>query len=300
MSEADVARVLADYGLPVRRVWPLTGGMENTHVRVESPGGDVVLTVLRKKTREEAEHYARFLRDLAGTGAPVPRLRARHDGGWVSAHKGRPVIVCDHVPGRSLERLTPDLVYEAGVILGGIHRGAAGIDSPLPPSLRLTAGEAQAMAALPEGPFAEWATSTHRAVWQVLDRPGPRVPVHADLFPDNIIVRPDNGLVFIDWEDGSLDLPYLDIGMAVLGLCGGSVFSVRDAGRLLRGYQEGSGSDLDLEAVRDAALHAAVLTALRRYRWHRNGHVSVHPLRSHADMQALAESLAERWDAVRP
>lgn len=299
LPEAVVAGLLDAYGIKPLRLAPLPGGMENTHVRAWTSTGAVVLTVLRKKTAMEAEQYARFLLHLARTGAPVPRLRPLRDGGWVTDHSGRPVIVCDFVEGRSPQRLPPRLVHEAGVVLGRVHRTAVGLDSPLLPYLRLGDTEASLLASLPDGPFARWARATYHAVGYVPEQSAPLVPVHADLFPDNIVVQGRDRLVFLDWEDGSLDLPVMDVGMAVLGLCCHRTFSLRRARSLLRGYREGSGADLDTGLVRDAALYAAVVTALRRYRWQHDGHLPATPLRSAIAMHQLALSLTERWPRLR-
>ncbi|MGV9267435.1 phosphotransferase [Kitasatospora sp. NPDC003701] len=299
LTEQDSARLLDAYGLTLRRARPLPGGMENTHLKAETGSGTVVVTVLNKKTPAQAEEYARFLRHLELTGAPVPQLRPLRDGGWVTRYGARPVIVCDFVDGRSPDRLPARLVHEAGFLLGQVHRTtAAGFDSALHPHLRLHDADAATLAALPDGPFARWAHSTWHAVAHVPEHDAPHVPVHGDLFPDNIIVR-GRSLVILDWEDGSLDLPHLDVGMALLGLCHRRGFSPRRARHLLAGYQQGSGTTLNAALVRDAALYAAVLVALRRHRWQQE-HRRLPAGRSAAAVHHLAVSLTDRWPQLQP
>ncbi|MFG2844261.1 phosphotransferase [Kitasatospora sp. NPDC048296] len=298
LTGQDVSGLLDAYGLTLRRARPLPGGMENTHLKAETTSGTFVMTLLNKKTPEQAEEYARFLRHLELTGAPAPRLRALHDGGWVTQFGGRPVIVCDFVDGRSPARLPARLVHEAGFLLGRVHRtAAAGFDSALRPHLRLDEDDAATLASLPDSAFGRWARSTWHAVGHVPEHDGPLVPVHGDLFPDNIVVR-GQSLVFLDWEDGSLDLPHLDVGMTLLGLCCRRAFSPRRAGRLLAGYQQGSGTALNGGLVRDAALYAAVLVALRRHRWQQE-HRRLLAGRSAAAMHHLAASLADRWPQLQ-
>uniref|UniRef100_UPI002F91BEA3 phosphotransferase enzyme family protein n=2 Tax=Kitasatospora sp. NBC_01519 TaxID=2903576 RepID=UPI002F91BEA3 len=300
LTEQDAAGLLDAYGLTLRHARPqrLPGGMENTHLKARTATGTVVVTVLNKKTPEQAEEYARFLRHLELAAAPVPRLRPLRDGGWVTQFGGRPVIVCDFVDGLSPVRLPARLVHEAGFLLGRVHRtAAAGFDSALRPHLRLNDADAATLASLPDGPFARWARSTWQAVGYVPEHDGPVVPIHGDLFPDNIVVR-GRSLVFLDWEDGSLDLPHLDVGMALLGLCGRRAFSSRRAGRLLAGYQQGSGTALNGDLVRDAALYAAVLVALRRHRWQQERR-RLPAGRSAAAMHHLAASLADRWPQLQ-
>ncbi|MDX3025804.1 phosphotransferase enzyme family protein [Streptomyces acidiscabies] len=306
-AQADVpltgqaaAGLLDAYGLTLERARPLPGGMENTHVKAQTTTGTVVVTVLNKKTVEQAGEYARFLRHLELTGAPAPRLRALRDGSWVTQYGGWPVIVCDFVDGRSPARLPARLVHEAGLLLGRVHgTAAAGFDSTLHPHLRLDKDDAATLASLPDSAFGRWARSTWHAVGHVPEHDGPLVPVHGDLFPDNIIV-PGHGrsLVFLDWEDGSLDLPHLDVGMALLGLCCRRDFSPRRARHLLAGYQQGSQGALNGDLVRDAALYAAVLVALRRHRWQQE-HRRLPTGRSAAAMHHLAASLADRWPQLQ-
>ncbi|GLX22484.1 phosphotransferase [Streptomyces lavendulae] len=300
LTRQAVAGLLDAYGLTLERVRPLPGGMENTHLKAQTAGGTVVVTVLNKKTIKQAEEYARFLRHLELTGAPAPRLRALREGGWVTRFGDRPVIVCDFVDGPSPARLPARLVHEAGFLLGRVHRTAtAGFDSALLPHLRLDEDDAATLASLPDNAFGRWARSTWQNVGHVPEHDGPLVPVHGDLFPDNIIV-PGRGrsLVFLDWEDGSLDLAHLDVGMALLGLCCGRAFSPHRARHLLSGYHQGSQGALNGELVRDAALYAAVLVALRRHRW-QTEHRRLPAGRSAAAMHHLATSLADRWPQLQ-
>ncbi|MFD9064158.1 phosphotransferase enzyme family protein [Kitasatospora purpeofusca] len=301
LTGKDAAELLDAYGLTLHRARLLPGGMENVHLKAQTGSGTVVVTVLNKKTPAQAEEYARFLRHLELAGIPTPRLRPLRDGGWVTRHGARPVIVCDFVDGRSPARLPARLVHEAGFLLGRVHRtAAAGFDSALRPHLRLHDDDADTLASLPAGPFARWARSTWHAVGHVPEHDAPLVPVHGDLFPDNIVVRSrSRGLVILDWEDGSLDLPHLDVGMALLGLCGRRGFSPRRARHLLAGYRQGSGAALNGDLVRDAALYAAVLVALRRHRWQQE-HRRLPAGRSAAAMHHLATSLADRWPRLRP
>lgn len=297
-TAVEVATLLERYGLYASIVRPLAGGMENLHYRAETPGGPVVVTILCKKTWHEAEHYARFLDDLRTAGAPVPRLRPLTVGGWVSVHAGHPVIVADFIDGRQYTVMPPHLVEAAGAALGRVHHLAAHVDCTLPPHLRLRADEVALLAELPEDAFARWARTTLRETDYVTRQTVPMVTVHADLFPDNIIVlagRPGRGVVFIDWEDGSRDFPAMDVGMALLGLCCPDGFSLPRARCLLRGYAAGSGLALDPRLVMDCARYAAVLVSLRRFRWQRAGRLPADPARTHTALMRPVTELQQLW-----
>ncbi len=296
----ELSALLHEFGMRATTARPLTGGMENIHLQVETDQGAIVVTMLRKKTFEDAEHYARFLRSLAEVNAPMPRLRQRQDGGWVARHRGYPTIVCDYLVGQQFPVVAPDLVELVGYAVGRVHRDAAGLTCPLRPHLRLQEHERAMLAALPDSAFAQWAHATAEETAYVTKRPGPMVPVHADLFPDNLLFRKAgaaNQVVFLDWEDSSLDFPEIDVGMALLGLCCTPGFSVPHARRLLRGYRSATGAQLDHRLLGDAARFVALIVALRRYRWHLNGR-SQDPARSHLATVDAATSLARRWPEV--
>ncbi|WP_331733673.1 phosphotransferase (plasmid) [Embleya sp. NBC_00888] len=294
----DIAAVLEEYRLRPRAVRPLDGGMENTHLRAETQDGTVVVTLLRKKDAAATEEYTRFLCHLDRAGAPVPRLRQRRDGGWVGACAGYPVIVCDFVRGHQHTVLPPARVEEVGTILGRVHSTASVPDCTLVPRLRLSGAEAVLLADLPDNAFSRWARATHRAVAHVTEQSAQLVPVHADTFPDNVVITPQGEVVLLDWEDGSLDLPAIDVGMALIGLCCPDGFCVPRARRLLRGYRAGGGPELAPRLVRDAALHAAVLVALRRYQWQRTGNLPADPSRTHTALVRAAQDLERRWPEV--
>jgi homoserine kinase type II len=179
-----------------------------------------------------------------------------------------------------------------------VHCLAAQVDCALPPHLRLHADEAALLAELPDDDFARWARTTLRETDYVTRQTTPLVAVHADLFPDNIIVpagQPDRGMVFIDWEDGSVNFPAMDVGMALLRLCCPAGFSLPRARRLLRGYEAGGGHRRDPRLVRDCARYAAVLVSLRRYRWQHTGRLPANPVRTHTALVRPVTELQQLW-----
>jgi homoserine kinase type II len=290
-----------EYGLAVTHAHLLPAGMENTHIKLLTTRGAVVVTYLRKKTPEQAEQYTLFLRHLNALSChPAPRLRRRLDGAWITLHRALPAIVCDFVDGVSSPRLPSRLLHPAGNLLGQVHKDTAGFTSDLIPHLRMSADDADTLDSLPDGPFARWARSTWAGVHDFPRRDSPRAFVHADAFPDNLVVQDHDRLLLLDWEDGCRDLCALDVGVAVLGLsCKDRFIAVR-ARHLLAGYREGFGAEPDMALIRDAAFYAAVLIALRRHRWQTHGHLSPDPLRSAGVMARIAIGIARNWPAALP
>jgi homoserine kinase type II len=161
----------------------------------------------------------------------------------------------------------------AGRMLATLHNLPAegGLDLPAG-TRRLSSRQRGLVAGFPDRPFAEWLNARldtitrHEAAHQRGD-----VPVHGDLFADNLIVGPDGDLSIIDWETASLDDPLLDLGMAAVGLCqdkNGNLATDR-LHQLLQGYTTLRPlSEKDLAELPTEITHAAVIIAFHRYYRH--------------------------------
>ena len=117
--------------------------------------------------------------------------------------------------------------------------------------------------------FGDWLRSRLASVRELRSRYDD-VLTHGDLYPDNLIVRPDGGLSVIDWETASLDDPLLDLGMALVGLAevGGQLDSDR-VRAVLDGYSSVRPLDSgDTELLPSMAEHAALIIAFHRYYRH--------------------------------
>jgi homoserine kinase type II len=296
LDAAGVAAIAVQYGLVVEGSSPLPGGLENSSYLVTTPAGSLVLTVLQKKDPSVAVSYAAFLCSLAEQGLPVPRLLQRRDGGYVASAAGRPVILSEHVAGRSYDPLPARYLPSVGAILARLHSSTK-VVCRLDPYIRLGDRELDELAACPDPRFGRWALGWHGRVGHVVESGGRRVPTHGDLFPDNLIVRHSGEIVLVDWDDGALDHPVLDVGMAVLGLCCEQVFRWERARLLLAGYRSVSGADIDAARLLDATIYVALFTAYQRFR----RQAALGPnggQRSYRVIPALVTSMLEGWDRV--
>lgn len=291
---AVLGAVAAEYGLRPLAITLLRGGVENTNIQVTAAEGTFVLTILEKKDVAEATAYAGYLRDLSGAGLPVPAIRSRVTGGYVAQHCGRPVIVSSYVRGRCSSRLPARFLRRAGAVLARVH-ATRGVECPLSPYLRLTPGGLSEAASFPDVRFADWLLSRHERVRYVVESGGARVPTHGDLFPDNIIVRASGDVVFVDWDDGSADYPWIDVGMALLGLCCVPEFVAGRADLLLDGYCSQAAASLDLGVVRDAFVYVALFTAYQRFRRRGTIRSGGDPLRSYDMIPGVVASLERQW-----
>jgi homoserine kinase type II len=298
---ADAPALAIAYGLRLAAARPLPGGLENTHIVLDTTTGSVVATCLHKKNHDQAGAYAIFLQQVAALpGLRVPRLRRRLDGDWVSDLRDRPVIVCDHLAGHRPDQLPEPQLHQMGRILAELHRHTTDLTTALTPHLRITPTETETLHAMSADPLGSWARRTWDAVGDVPQRAGHRSFIHSDLFPDNLLLQDGQAPALLDWEDGCRDLSALDLGVAVLGLCSPGRFLPERARLLLTGYRDAHGPGLDLDLIRDAALYAAVLITLRRHRWQATGHLSAEPARSATAMARTGAAVARLWPSACP
>lgn len=296
LDVAGIAAVADQYGLVVEGCSPLPGGVENSSYLLSTPAGRLVLTILQKKDLPTAASYAAFLSSLAEHDLPAPRIVPRREGGYVASAGGRPVIVSEHVAGRCYDQLPAEHLPSVGAILARLHT-STGVVCPLDPYIRFGARELDELAACPDGGFGRWVLGWHDRVRHVVESGGHRVPTHGDLFPDNLIVRHGGDVVLVDWDDGALDHPWIDVGMAVLGLCCEEGFLWDRARLLVAGYQSIPGADIDVAMLLDATIYVALFTAYRRFR-RRAAFDPTGGQRSYQVIPGLVVSMLKNWDRV--
>jgi len=268
----DLPAVTAYYGIELSAAEPLKGGFANSSFCLNCAEGDFVLTALDNHDPQSAAQLARWTRLLFRAGLPTAEVIAGMDGKDTLVAGERPFILKKMIPGHVVDPLPPDQMPAAGRLLARLH-GISDPDLDLPVGTRRLSESYRALIeGFPDQAFVKWLTD-HLAE---IDRKEAahhrdKVPVHGDLFADNLIVGPDGSLSIIDWETVTLDDPLLDLGMAAVGICQDEAgcLSMERLCLLLQGYcderplGEESLADLPLEII-----HAAVIIAFHRYYRH--------------------------------
>lgn len=223
-----VARV--EPGGRLIRTWDPAGGLSRTMTVIEvdrADGSRRRLVVRRarddlpdRRSLSIAEEH-RLLARLHGLGVAVPAPRLLDDAGTLL---GTPCSVLDFVDGSPLVGAAADPPGVAGrtfaAHLVSIHRldasAAAGIDLP-----RRDDAVARSLAEPP-------AVLDHRlregVIREALRRrpapshDGPSRLLHGDYWPGNVIVRGDDLVAVIDWEDAALGDPLADVATTRLDL----------------------------------------------------------------------------------
>ena len=280
VGEAALARFLAGYPGPrpgrLLAREDILAGVENTNLRLTCEGGAFVLTLFERRVREaDIPFFLAFAGHLAARGLPAPRALEREGGGTTAALEGRPAALFECLPGRSVEAadISPALCRAAGRTAARMHNAAADFEpvreNDLGRAARLPllerAREAAAAAGGPRGArvagLLPRAFRAHAALEERHPEGLPRAAVHADLFPDNILV--DRGAIsgVVDFCFACTDDLEYDLAAAALAWCrderGGLVPGRRDA--LFAGYAEERTRSAEEERAHDALCAGAAL-----------------------------------------
>ena len=225
-------------------------GVENSNYLVDTTGGRYFLTLYEKRVDAgDLPFFLALLDHLAARGLPVPPAIRDRRGQTVGELEGRPACLIHFLPGVSVSRPTPAQALSVGRAMSAMHRAVQ--DFPLQ---RLNSMGVDSWRPLFERcgrSLDEIAPGLHDAIGRALDaviaawpdRYGQRTIVHADLFPDNVLMRGDAVTGLIDFYFACTDLRAYDLAVAHSAWSFDATGMRHDAAvgdALLRGYGEGS------------------------------------------------------------
>jgi homoserine kinase type II len=212
---------LADYAAgPLRMAKGIAEGVSNTNYLVETSEGRYVLTLYERRIDvADLPWFIGLMEHLADAGLPVPRPVRDRGGLALKPLLGRTACLIAYLPGFSVTRPTPTLAEAAGEALARLH--LAGVTYGTERTNALGPGWWQATAAeLGDGLEAiepGLATAVAAALTRVAagwPTALPRGVIHADLFPDNVLVEGERVTGLIDFYFACTD--FLAYDLAVL------------------------------------------------------------------------------------
>ncbi len=271
----DVGTLLAAKGI--------AEGVENSNYLVDTTGADgkgarFILTLYEKRVDvADLPFFMDLLDHLAKQGCLVPRFIADRDGQMLQTLCGRPAALIEFLTGVSVTQPNAAQAKATGAALGQLHRAAEGFAGERANSLgpdgwhRLveacgdgldTIRPGLAARARDELAFidARWPVALERCV------------IHADLFPDNVLMRGDEVGGLIDFYFSCTDIRAYDLAVTHGAWCftpDGAQFHPDVAAGLMRGYIEAHGLTPDEHAALPVLARGAALRFLltRAYDW---------------------------------
>jgi len=254
VSATDLAGFLSRYDVGTAISFKgIAEGVENSNFLVETTLGRFILTLYEKRVDPgDLPWFLALMTHLADKGLPVPRPITDRDGTALQTLNGRPACMIEFVTGVSVTEPSPAQCHAVGAALGRLHRAVEdfapvranglGPDAWAPLADRCGARMGEIDAALPNlvaDALAAVANWPHRL---------PKSAIHADLFPDNVLLQGDNVTGLIDFYFACTDLRAYDYAVTHAAWCfsavGGTYYPER-AAALGAGYAETHGLDAD-------------------------------------------------------
>ena len=226
-------------------------GVSNSNWLIETTGREArsarfILTMYEKRTDvSQLPFFLGLLDHLAARGCPVPRTIHDSEGKSYRFHEGKALALIEFLPGVSVSTPTPAQAAAVGAALAHVHLAAAEFTGERKNSLGLADWQALANACGAEG-----LASIHPDLADLVERELaflsthwpqdlPRSVIHADLFPDNVLMLGNEVAGLIDFYFACTDITAYDIAIAHAAWCfsdGGGRFNPGVSEALLSGY----------------------------------------------------------------
>ncbi|MGB3811324.1 MAG: phosphotransferase [Parvibaculum sp.] len=261
----ELKALAVQYGVRFNRAEQVKGGMANTSYLLDDSH---ILSVLNNHDEASANELAGIVAHVSSHGVETPELIERLEGGTVTSAGATPVILRPFIPGIPLSERPDQRPADIGELLAKIHTvpPLSGFRSRLrriPASWRNDlAGHscADLVAAIETAEAFEASGAFERDAF---------VFTHGDLFPDNIIERPDGSLVPIDWEAAAMDSALFDLGITLVTAASAKDgFSDARVGTMIDGYRRMRVFDWDDELILKAGKYATAMLAFSRFMRH--------------------------------
>jgi homoserine kinase type II len=253
-------------------------GVENSNYLLETTTDRFILTLYEKRVDEgDLPFFMNLLDHLGARGCKVPRFIDDRLGVKLQRLAGRPACLIEFLTGISVTEPTPAQARATGEALGAMHRAAEGFTGKRRNALDL-AGWHDLAARCGEH-FDEIAAGLNVRVadelaW--LDAHWPsdlaHAVIHADLFPDNVLMLGDSVTGLIDFYFSCTDIRAYDLAVTHSAWCfsnDGSTWYGDRGAALVSGYGATFGLSAEERAGFQALCRGAALRFLltRAYDW---------------------------------
>ena len=210
--------------------------------------GRFILTMYENRVEtDDLPFFLGLLDHLAGRGCPVPRTVHDRQNRAFRFHEGKALALIEFLSGVSVNEPTPAQARAVGAALGQMHLAVADFAGSRRNSMDLPAWKAlmdecgaDGLASIdPE--LAGLVDSEMRDLQRQWPEDLPRSVIHADLFPDNVLMLDDDVAGLIDFYFACTDITAYDIAVTHTAWCfndDGSRFDPAISAALLNGYQQ--------------------------------------------------------------
>ena len=250
VSAEMMARFLGDYDTgELISFKGIAEGVENSNFLVETRGGKnghrFILTLYEKRVDPgDLPFFMALLDHLAERGCRVPRAIADRHGVQIRELAGRPACLIEFLEGISLTSPSPAQAHAAGEALAQMHHAVADFGGDRPNSMGLASWHE--LAGKCAGQWQQIDSALEAIVTEELafltahwPQDLPRSVIHADLFPDNVLMLGDRVSGLIDFYFSCRDARAYDLAVTHSAWCfspDGRGFDAAVSDALLQGY----------------------------------------------------------------
>ncbi len=194
-------------------------GVENSNYLVDTTTGRFILTLYEKRvSADDLPFFMAMLDHLAVDGNPVPRALPDRSGALIHELCGRPACLIEFLTGVSVSHPTEAQARAAGAAMGSLHISLAGFAQERANTLgpdgwrTLLAKCGRDLDAIEPGLF-DTVSAAADAVVAAWPAGLPRSVIHADLFPDNVLMLGDRVTGLIDFYFACTDIRAYDLAI---------------------------------------------------------------------------------------
>jgi homoserine kinase type II len=194
-------------------------GVENSNYMVDTTSGRFILTLYEKRVDEgDLPFFIALLDHLADRGLPVPRMIRDRERRQLQQVAGRPGCLIEFLPGVSLSHPTPVQARACGAAMGRMHTALGDFALERPNSLGIASWQplldrcGRDLDAIDPELHGDISRGLE-AVSAAWNEDGPRSVIHADLFPDNVLMLGDEVGGLIDFYFACTDLRLYDLAI---------------------------------------------------------------------------------------
>jgi homoserine kinase type II len=226
-------------------------GVSNSNWLIETQRSDrsqrFILTMYESRVDvEDLPFFLDLLDHLAARGCPVPRTIHDRDGASYRSHDGKALALIEFLPGVSVSEPTPEQARAVGAALAQVHLAGADFEGDRANGMGRAAW-AQLLDDCGTAGLAQIDPSLGELVQRELPLISgqwpehlPRSVIHADLFPDNVLMLGDRVSGLIDFYFACVDVTAYDVAVTHAAWCFSAdgrqcLPDLSDA--LLQGYQ---------------------------------------------------------------
>lgn len=195
-------------------------GVENSNYLVDTTTGRFILTLYEKRVDSaDLPFFFAMLDHLAERGNPVPPAIKDRDGKVIQTLEGKSACLIKFLPGVSLTHPTVAQALAAGDAMGRMHKALSDFPETRPNSMGINTWQpllercGRSLDEIAPGLYDDlgFAIGDVAATWYAdeLDH----CVIHADLFPDNVLMRGDDVSGLIDFYFACTDIRVYDLAI---------------------------------------------------------------------------------------